>query len=392
MRFDTRLVQDAPSSQRSASGDVIAPVHLSVAYEADAQDVPRYYYGRAENPTREQLERILASLEEVPHAVTYPSGQAAAAAALAMLAAPGRTVIASDDVYAGTHQLFETVLGPGRVRYADLADPAVVDELFSGGRSARGALIWVETPTNPLLKLVDLDQLCGRAREHGATVLVDNTLAGPALQLPLRWGAHVSLYSTTKSTAGHLDVLGGALVFDDAALHERLLAHRSVVGAVPGALDCYLVLRGLRTLAVRTERQVATAQALALLLESRPEVTAVHFPGLPQHPGHALVGKQMSGPGSLLGFRCPDAAQVLSRLTLFARTVSLGGVRSLAQRPAAASHRALPEATRRRLGITDDLVRISVGVEAAADLAEDLTEALRPPRRDRAHRDPEGRT
>jgi methionine gamma-lyase len=378
MRFDTRLIHvDLP--QPSGSGDVVAPLHLSVAYEPGAQDPPRYFYGRGENPTRELLERTLAALEDVGHAVVFPSGQAAAAAALAVLASHGRPVLAVDDVYAGTHELFETVLGPGAVRYADLSDPAVVDGVFDGPAApGHGALIWIETPTNPMLKLVDLTALSARARAHGATVLVDNTLAGPALQQPLSRGAHVTLYSTTKSIAGHLDVLGGALVLDDTELHDRLLRHRTITGAVPGAQDCYLVLRGLRTLAVRTERQVATARAIATALAGHPGVTSVLFPGLATHPQHHLAEAQMTGPGGVLAFRCPAAATVIDRLTLFAGSVSLGGVRSLAQRPAVASHRTLPAATCERLGITADLVRLSVGVEAAADLIDDLMRALDP--------------
>lgn len=377
MRFDTRLVHagDAPPG----SGDVVPPVHLSVVYERELQDPVRYFYGRGENPTREGLERCLAALEEVGYASVFPSGQAAASTVLAVLGRD-RPVIASDDLYGGTRELFAAVLEPEQVRHVDLADPAVVARVLSGP-SARDALIWVETPTNPMLKVADLHEIARRGHERAALVVVDNTLPSPALQQPLAWGADVSVYSTTKAVAGHLDVLGGALVHDRADLHEAFTAHRTVLGNVPGALDCFLVHRGLRTLAVRVARQVDSAVAVAALLHDSPHVAEVHYPGLRGHPQHALAARQMSGPGFLVTFRYRgDAAAMIARLRLFTHAVSLGGVRSLAQRPAAATHRCLPVALRQRLGLTDDLVRLSVGIEDPRDLLDDLTRALRPPR------------
>ncbi|MCP2167728.1 trans-sulfuration enzyme family protein [Goodfellowiella coeruleoviolacea] len=374
MRFDTRLVH-VGQEPAAGTGDVVPPLHLASTYERDAQDPPRWFYARGENPTRESLERVLASLEDVRFASVFSSGQAAGATALAVLAR--RLVIVADDVYGGTHSLMATLRDRDvAVRYVDLADPEVVDRVFADG-AAEGALVWVETPTNPLLKVVDLAHVSRRAHEAGAVVLVDNTLAGPVLQRPLRFGADVTLYSTTKSIAGHLDVLGGALVHDREDLHEAFTAHRTAVGSVPGPFDCFLVHRGLKTLSLRTERQVATTGRLVAELSAAPAVAEVRYPGLPTHPGHAVAARQMTGFGSLVSFRYRgEVTALLRRLRLFANAVSLGGVRSLAGCPAATTHRPVPPPVRARLGITDDLVRVSVGIEDPEDLLDDLRRAL----------------
>ncbi|MFD9737217.1 trans-sulfuration enzyme family protein [Umezawaea sp. NPDC059074] len=373
MRFDTRLVHVGQEPQ-PGTGDVVPPLHLASTYERDVQDPVRWFYGRGENPTREGLERCLAALEDVRFASVFSSGQAAGATALAALGR--RRVIVADDVYGGTHSLMNTLTGVD-VRYEDLADPEVVDRVFAG--DAADALVWVETPTNPLLKVVDLAEVTRRAHEVGAVVLVDNTLAGPVLQQPLRCGADVTLYSTTKSVAGHLDVLGGALVHDRDDLHEAFTAHRTAVGSVPGPFDCFLVHRGLKTLSLRTGRQVATTERLVAALLASPAVAEVRYPGLPAHPGHAVAARQMAGFGSLVSFRYRhDVDGLLGRLRLFANAVSLGGVRSLAQCPAATTHRPVPADVRERLGITADLVRVSVGIEDPDDLLEDLARALHP--------------
>ncbi|GLY49771.1 PLP-dependent aspartate aminotransferase family protein [Lentzea sp. NBRC 102530] len=373
MRFDTRLVH-VGQEQQDGTGDVVPPLHLASTYDRDAQDPPRWFYARGENPTREGLERCLAALEDVRFASVFSSGQAAGATALAVLAR--RRVIVSDDVYGGTHSLMGTLAAQGvEVRYVDLADPAVVARVFDD--RAEGALVWVETPTNPLLKIVDLAEVSRRAHAAGAVVLVDNTLAGPVLQQPLRHGADVTLYSTTKSVAGHLDVLGGALVHDREDLHEAFTAHRTAVGNVPGPFDCFLVHRGLKTLALRTRCQVATTGLLADALRESPAVAEVRYPGLPEHPGHAVAARQMAGFGSLISFRYRgDVDALLRRLRLFANAVSLGGVRSLAGCPATTTHRPVPQETRTALGITDDLVRVSVGIEDPQDLLDDLDRAL----------------
>ncbi|ATY12042.1 PLP-dependent transferase [Amycolatopsis sp. AA4] len=371
MRFDTRLVH---SGQRPepGTGDLVPPIHVATTYDRFSQDPPRWFYGRGENPTREALEECLASLEDAPFCTVFSSGQAAAAAALSLLS-PGDRLVSSDDVYGGTYSLFAEAERYGiRVEYADLADPAEAHRAVAGAD-----LVWVESPSNPLLKITDLAGVAARARDCGAKVVVDNTFAGPALQQPLGLGADVSLHSTTKFVAGHADVLGGALICREEELHRRFAAHRTVTGAAPGGLDCYLVHRGVKTLSLRVARQVENARALAEALVASPRAADVRYPGLESHPGHALAAVQMSGPGSVISFRYRgDPEKLLASTRLFACAVSLGGVRSLIECPALMTHRPVPRPVRLAAGITDDLIRLSAGIEDAADLLEDLDHAL----------------
>lgn len=371
VRFDTRLVH-AGWDTRTGTGDVVAPVHVAVTYDRFAEDPPRYFYARGENPTREALEACLAALEDVGFALAFSSGQAAGAAALSLLA-PGDRVVASDDVYGGTYALFEICRRNGvEVSQTDLADPLAAERALS----PPPALVWIETPTNPLMKITDIAAV--RALAGPATVVVDNTFASPALQRPIAAGADISLYSTTKFIAGHSDVIGGALVLDDPETYQRLAVHRTVTGAVPGAFDCFLVHRGVQTLSVRIARQVANARALAAALESSPFVGAVHYPGLPSHPGHDVAARQMTAPGAVLSFSYRgDVETLLASTELFTAAVSLGGVRSFIESPALMSHRPIPRDVRLRAGLTDDLIRVSAGLEDADDLVEDLCTALK---------------
>ena len=372
MRFDTRLVHSGHETVPGA-GDLVPPVHLATTYDRFAQDPPRYFYARGENPTREALEDCLAAIEDARFGTVFASGQAAAAAALSLLA-PGQRVVCSDDVYGGTYALMSTLDKYGIVVHrADLADPERARRALAGDVR----LVWVETPTNPLLKITDLRLITALARERGALVLVDNTFASPALQRPLALGADISLHSTTKFVAGHGDVLGGALLCDDPALHTAFAEHRTITGGVPGALDCYLVHRGVKTLSLRVARQVTTARAVADALTAVPAVTEVSYPGLPAHPQHELAARQMSAPGSIISFRYRgDPEKLMARTRLFTCAVSLGGVHSLIECPALMTHRPIPRATRLAAGITDDLIRLSVGIEDPADLLEDLLSAL----------------
>jgi cystathionine beta-lyase/cystathionine gamma-synthase len=374
MRFDTRLVH-AGQQPDPGSGAVVPPIHLATTYDRFAQDPLRYFYSRGENPTREALEECLAALEDARCCAVFSSGQAAATTALSVLS-PGARLLASDDVYGGTYALFATLARYGiTVEYADLSEPAALRSAL-----ARPAdLVWVETPSNPLLKLVDLAEVSRLAHAHGALVVVDNTFASPALQQPLRWGADVSLYSTTKFIAGHGDVLGGALVCDDEELQARFVAHRTVTGNVPGGLDCYLVHRGLKTLSLRIERQVANAGTIVGMLLDSPEVLEVRYPGLPGHPHAGIAARQMTAPGAVISFRYSgDPEKLLARTRLFTCAVSLGGVRSLIECPALMTHRPVPRAARLAAGLTDDLIRLSVGIEDPADLVADLLAALDP--------------
>lgn len=380
MRFDTKLVQSGQRA-RSGAGDLIPPVHLAATYERGPQEPPRYFYGRSENPTRESLEECLAALEDARFATVYASGQAAATTVLSLLE-PGQRVVASDDLYAGTHALLDRLRRYGvDVEYADLSDPAERERTFAPARN-KGLrplrCVWVETPSNPLLKVTDLEAACRLAHDRGALVVVDNTLASPALQQPLRW-ADVSLYSTTKFIAGHLDALGGALVYDDPRLHERFLAYRGVAGNVPGEFESYLVRRGLKTLSLRVARQVESTAAVVDALQGEPAVGAIHYPGLTAHAGHAVAARQMSSPGSIVSFEYRgDIEQLLHDVRVFAPAVSLGGVQSLIEHPASMTHAAIPAGVRRRSGVRDELVRLSIGIEDPADLVEDLTTAMQP--------------
>ncbi|WP_447002723.1 trans-sulfuration enzyme family protein [Saccharothrix isguenensis] len=372
MRFDTKLVHEGLRTH-GATGDLVPPIHLSVTYDRFAQDPTRYYYGRGENPTRENLEACLAALEDASFAVAFSSGQAAGAAVLSLVPSGGR-VVASDDVYSGTHALFDLFRARGvRVDRTDLADPVAA----AGALTDPVDLVWLETPTNPVMKIADIAAVAEAAHRHGAVVVVDGTFTGPALQQPLAEGADITLHSTTKFIAGHSDVLGGALVLDDPELRRRLVGHRTAFGSVPGAFDCYLVHRGLKTLSLRVARQVSNARAVVDVLTASPAVGAVHYPGLPEHPGFAVAARQMSAPGSIVAFEYPGDVEALMRRTeLFTAAVSLGGVRSLIEHPASMSHWSVPRDVRLTAGVTDGLVRLSLGIEDPADLVEDLTAAL----------------
>jgi cystathionine beta-lyase/cystathionine gamma-synthase len=338
MRFDTKLVHLGQVAD--GSGDVVPPIHVAATYDRGVQDPVRYFYARGENPTRERLEQCLASLEDARFATVFSSGQAAAMTVLGSLS-PGQRVLSSDDIYGGTYALFSLLgrWGIG-VDYVNLSDPEVVARTFDEKRLAGVAMVWVETPSNPLLEISDLAEVCRLAHRLGVLVVVDNTLASPVLQQPLRW-ADVSLYSTTKFIAGHLDVLGGALVYNDEDLRERFLSYRTIAGNVPGGLDCFLVHRGLKTLSLRVARQVETAREIAVTLRSSPAVGKVHYPGLAEHPHREVALRQMSGPGSIISFEyLGDPEKLMDRVRLFASAVSLGGVRSLIECPASMTHSA----------------------------------------------------
>jgi cystathionine beta-lyase/cystathionine gamma-synthase len=373
MRFDTKLVRVGQEPE-AGTGDVVPAVHLSTGYDRRFQDPPRYFYGRGENPTREGLERCLAALEQARFATTFASGQAAAATVCALVP-PGLGVLCTDDVYPGTDALLSMLDRQGsRVRYADLSDP---DQLAAALAEPDLGLVWIESPTNPLLKVVDIGAVRGRLTGRDVLVVVDNTFASPVFQQPLALGADISLYSTTKSIAGHGDVLGGALVYRDAELHERIRLYRTSAGNVPGALDCFLVHRGLKTLSLRAARQNENAIALAELLCGSAMVGEVRYPGLKTHPQYAVAARQMAQPGSMISFDyLGDPERLLNRLQLFGCSVSLGGVTSLIECPALMSHRGLPAEVLTRRGITRSLIRLSTGIEDPEDLVEDLRAGL----------------
>ncbi len=359
-------------------GAVMPPIVLSSTFAQDAPGQPRRYeYSRSGNPTREALESCLAALEGGRFGFAFASGSAAALVLLQTLQ-PGDHVLASDDVYGGTFRLLDKVMRPLGITttFADLRSP----ERFESAVTPATRLLWVETPSNPLLKLLDLRELGARAAARNVALVVDNTFATPILQRPLELGAQVVLHSTTKYINGHSDVVGGALITNDEALAERLRFLQNALGAVPSPMDCYLVLRGIKTLPVRMRQHVASASELARRLSTHANVARVLFPGLPSHPEHGLGQRQMSGPGGMISLELSggmDAARrFLSALSVFALAESLGGVESLAEQPALMTHASIPAEIRRATGIADGLVRLSVGLEGVEDLWADLEHAL----------------
>jgi cystathionine gamma-lyase len=373
LRFDTLAIH-AGQAPDPTTGAVMTPVYLTSTYAQASPGVHKgFEYSRTQNPTRFALQDCLAALEEGRHGLAFASGLAATDAVLHLLDA-GDHVLASDDVYGGTFRLFDAVfrrLGL-EFSYVDMTDPAAVARALR----PRTRLVWIESPTNPMLKLVDLAEVARTCRAHGALTVVDNTFATPYFQRPLTLGVDVVTHSTTKYLNGHSDVIGGAVVVRDDALAERLRFLQNAVGAVPSPLDSFLVLRGLKTLHLRMARHAENALHLARFLEAHPQVEKVTYPGLPSHPQHALARRQMTGFGGMLTFvirgGLPAARAFLEAVRVFACAESLGGVESLIEHPAIMTHASVPPETRRALGIADGLIRVSAGAEAVEDLVEDL--------------------
>jgi cystathionine beta-lyase/cystathionine gamma-synthase len=357
-----------------SSGAVMQPIVLSSTFAQDGPGVHKGYdYSRSGNPTRRALEQCLAALEGARHGFAFASGCGATTTVLHTLR-PGDHVVCGDDVYGGTFRIFDKVMRPMGLEasYVDMTDPKRVrDALRPTTR-----LVWLETPSNPMLKVFDIAAVAEIGRAAGATVIVDNTFATPVLQQPLALGAHAVVHSTTKYVNGHSDAVGGAVLTSDDALAERIAFFQNAMGAVPSPFDCYLVLRGVKTLPVRMRQHVASARAIAERLETHPQVRRVLYPGLASHPGHALAARQMKGPGGMISFDLDggvEAARAFLRaLRIFACAESLGGVESLAEHPAIMTHASVPADTRRALGISDGLIRLSVGLEAEDDLWGDL--------------------
>ena len=372
-RIETLAIH-AGQAPDPTTGAIMTPVYLTSTYVQDGPGGHKgFEYSRTRNPTRDALEGCLAALEGGRHGLAFASGLAATDAVLHLLSA-GDHVVHSDDVYGGTFRIFDKVHRRHGVSFdaVDMTDPARVERALR----PETRLIWIETPTNPMLKLVDLAAVAAIARRHGARTVVDNTFATPFFQRPLEQGIDVVVHSTTKYLNGHSDVVGGAIVTSDDELHARLAFLQNAVGGVPSPMDAFLVLRGLKTLPVRMERHAANALALASFLQGHPQVEQVIYPGLPSHPQHALARRQMSGFGGMLTFvirgGLPAATAFLRAVRIFACAESLGGVESLIEHPAIMTHASVPAATRAALGISDGLIRVSAGIEAVEDLKDDL--------------------
>jgi len=360
-----------------ATGAVVQPIHLATTFAQ--QGVGRhkgFEYSRSGNPTRAALEENLAGLEDAKHALAFSSGLGAETT-LMLLLNPGDHVVYMEDVYGGTFRLFDKVLKRYGMTFTavDAGDMDAVDRAITPATK----LVWLESPTNPLMRIVDIDAVSEVAHSHGAMVSVDNTFATPYLQQPLHLGADFVVHSSTKYIGGHSDVVGGAIMTNNDELEKQLRFHQNAVGAVPSPFDCWLLLRGIKTLALRVDRQSQNAMEVAQALEKNKAVQRVHYPGLALDPGHALASRQMRMFGGMLSFEVADEAKALrtlERLKLFALAESLGAVESLAEHPALMTHASIPAPERKRVGVGDGLIRLSIGVEDVADLIADLESAL----------------
>ncbi len=378
MRFDTRAIHDGQPPD-ALTGSVQAPIYLASTFRQSAPNRNRgYVYGRSGNPTRTVLERSLAAIEGGRRGLAFASGLGALATLLEAFPS-GARIVSVDDLYGGTWRLFEHHRRQFGLR-VDYIDPTHAGSLATALASGPTALVYVETPTNPLLRVVDLAATARAAHRAGALLVVDNTFASPALQRPIEHGADLVLHSTTKYLGGHSDVIGGALVLGPRADAERFAWLQNAVGAVPSPFDCFLVLRGIHTLGLRMRAHSAGAAAVADALEGRAKVLGVHYPGLRDHPQHALARRQMDGYGGMVSFELegggPAARRFLRGLRIFTLAESLGGVESLADHPASMTHASVPRAEREAHGVTDGLVRLSCGIEDPADLVEDVRRAL----------------
>lgn len=375
--FATRAVH-AGWTPDEQTGAVMPPIYMTSTYVQDAPGEPRngFEYSRTQNVTRFALQDALADLEEGACGFTFTSGMAAIHTLLLTLK-PGDRVVAGNDLYGGTFRLFSKIAARFGLLfdYIDAADMSAWEKLPSDTR-----LVYVETPSNPLLKLTPLQVAIDAAHKVGAEIAVDNTFATPCLQKPLTLGADYVIHSTTKYVAGHSDVVGGALIIRDEARKEDVWFHQNSAGTVNSPFDAFLTLRGLRTLDIRMERHCANAQAVADFLEAHPKVSKTIYPGLASHPQHELAKQQMSAFGGMVCFELPGGEQpardLVCALKIFALAESLGGVESLVELPAPMTHASIPPETRREIGIEDGLVRLSIGIESATDLIADLQQAL----------------
>lgn len=378
MKFNTKTIH-AGQKPEETSGAVMPPIFQTSTYVQEAPNVNKGYdYARVGNPTRTALENMIAGLEGADECACFASGCAAMDAVLKMFR-PGDQIIASNDLYGGTYRLFTKVFEPYGIdfTFVDMTDISQVKE----AATEDAKLLWIETPTNPLLRVVDIEALTAFARNNEILTLVDNTFASPYLQQPLDLGAHIVLHSTTKYLGGHSDIIGGAVATSEAHVMEQLRFQVKTTGAVPGPMDCYLTLRGIKTLSVRVKQAVENAKEVASFLDEHPAVDQVIYPGLESHQQHEIAKKQMKDFGAMVSFSLKndsmDEAQAfMSRTEIFALAESLGGVESLISHPASMTHGSIPKEVREKAGLKDSLIRLSVGIEDAKDLIADLDQAF----------------
>lgn len=383
MRFETKAIHVGEEPDRAGgSGDVVVPIHLSSTFARKKIGEPTggYEYSRTGNPTRNALEKRLAALEDAAFGLAFASGMAAETALALTLLETGDHILAFDDLYGGTRRLFNKVLGRSfkmEMSYVDARKPQLVKNAIQGNTK----LLWLESPTNPLMKVCDIAVIAKIAKEARILVVVDNTFMSPYFQKPLQLGADLVVHSTTKYLNGHSDSVGGAIMLSDEALYQQLKFNQNAAGAILSPFDSFLVLRGIKTLALRMKQHEQNALGIADYLDRHARVKKVNYPGLRSHPQHALARKQASGYGGMLSFEIngglEEAQKFLGNLKIFALAESLGGVESLIEHPALMTHASIPQEEREKIGITDSLIRMSVGIENVEDLIEDLDQAFR---------------
>ena len=378
MEFSTRTIHAAQPSE-PGTGSLIAPIFQTSTYEQDAPGEHRGFdYSRTNNPTRARLEAVLADLEGVQHAAVFASGLAAENAILQAYLKPGDEIVIPLDVYGGTYRILNRVYEPAGavIRQIDFAQPGALEAAVTD----RTKLVWVESPTNPRLLVYDIAEICSIAHTKGALVVIDNTFATPLFQQPFTLGADLVVHSVTKYLAGHSDLIQGAVLARDPVVFEPVKFLQNATGAVPSPFDCWLTLRGLKTLELRMERHALNAEAVALALKDHPLVKRVYYPGLPDHPGHEIARRQMTGFGGMVSFELDgtvdEVVEFVRSRRFFALGESLGGVKSLLCHPARMTHASIPAAERQKLGLSDTLVRLSPGCEHRKDLVADLLAGL----------------
>ncbi len=378
MKFGTKAIH-AGIHPDPTTGAVMTPIYQTSTYaQAAPGDHKGYEYSRTHNPTRTALQNNLAALENAKHGLCFASGMAAVDAIIKLLK-PGDEVISTNDLYGGTYRIFTKIFAHYGIKFnfISMADVEQIEKAISSNTK----MIWVETPTNPLLNIIDIQAICDLAKAKGILTVVDNTFATPYLQNPLDLGADMVMHSVTKYLAGHSDVVMGAILLNSDKIHEDLSFIQNSCGGVPGPQDCFLTLRGLKTLHIRMQRHCENGKIIADFLHNHPSVDRVYWPGIPTHVNHEIAKKQMRDFGGMISFTLKNdkievAHGVLKKLKLFTLAESLGGVESLSGHPASMTHASIPKEEREKAGLKDTLIRLSVGIEDADDLVEDLDQAI----------------
>jgi cystathionine beta-lyase/cystathionine gamma-synthase len=377
MKFETKAICVGQAADK-ATGATIVPIYQTSTFTQEEVNKHKgYEYSRVGNPTRSALDACLASLEEGSYGLSFSSGLAAEHAILSVLK-PGDHVVVPEDMYGGTYRLIKEIFEPFNVKFTftDFTDLDLIQKAFLPSTK----MVWIETPTNPTLKIFDIEAISELSHKKNAIVVVDNTFLSPYFQKPLLLGADIIVHSTTKYINGHSDIIGGAVILNDTELFKKIQLVQKAVGAVPSPFDSWLTLRGVKTLAVRMQQHEKNAFSVARFLQTQPNVLEVFFPGLETHPGHEIAKKQMTGFGGVVSFKLKGGLKecnvFFKRLKIFQLADSLGGIESLANYSALMTHDYFPEALRQKIGVTDNLIRLSVGIEHADDLIEDLKNAL----------------